>query len=121
MNDYIPDLNRAVDDLQTVLDAGLLIDLKEEVAYARRGRPRDPFDEMPWLKASVEGFGDLLADFTGLPPALCKLAALNQLMPGNRQRTALEVLREFADRILSQANQANAATLLAAERRRSRA
>ncbi len=118
--DLILDLGRITTDLARVVDAGLLSDLKEQIAYALRGRPRDDFETPQGmaLKHEIKSYGDLLACWTGLPLALCELAALNHLLPGNRQRTALEVLREFADRLEANAARQTASTILAAERRR---
>ena len=118
--DSMFDLEQITADLAKVVDAGLLKDLKEEIAYAMRGRPRNDFDTPEGLarKRDIEGYGDLLAAWTGLPLELCELAALHQLLPGNRNRTALEVLRAFADRIEAKAAQETASTILAAERRR---
>ncbi len=120
MDDSTFDLERITAELAKVVDAGLLTDLKEEIAYALRGLPRSDFDTAQGLaqERNVKGFGDLLSCWTGLPVELCELAALNQLLPGNRHRTALEVLREFANRLKADAVQQKASTILAAERRR---
>jgi hypothetical protein len=116
--DCIPDLNEAVAHLATVIEAGLLNDLKESIAYARRRRPRSDFDAFPGLRQAVENFADLLNAYTGLPRQLCKLAALNHFHPRNRDAVALATLRAFADEIREGRNHERASTILAAERRR---
>lgn len=118
MNFSIPDIDQAAADLAAVFDAGLIGELKESIAYARRGLPRNDFEARPGLKYDVEFFGGLLAEWTGLPLQLCKLAALNQLLPGNRHAVALELLTEFADRARGQAINDIADAKIRRERRR---
>ncbi len=118
MDCTIPDLDQAAADLAEVFDAGLVNDLKEEIALARRGLPRNDFDAYPGLKFDVQVFGDMLADFTGQPQALCKLVALHQLLPGNRHRQAMDILHDFAERHRAAKNQQKASSILQFERRR---
>ena len=47
MDSIWDDLEEATSNLSTVIDAGLLSELKESVAYALRGRPRDDYAAHP--------------------------------------------------------------------------
>lgn len=114
----LPDIEHAASDLAEVIGAGLLSDLKASVAFNLRNRPRSDYDAHPGLKQSVDDFGGLLYEFTGLPLQLCRLAALNQLLPSNRTAAALDTLRAFADDIRANRNRDRASTIIAAERRR---
>jgi hypothetical protein len=115
--DSLAELESAASDLALVVDNGLLGELKESIAHALRGRPRDDYAARPGLKRDVQEFGSLLHDFTGLPVAFCEMAALNQILPGNRYAQSMDTLREFADSIRGQRNRERASTILAAERR----
>lgn len=106
------EIDQAVADLQTVVDAGLLSDLKESIAFTLRGQPRSDYDAYPGLRRNVDEFAGLLGDFTGLPLQLCRLAALDQLLPHNRNRQSLEVLHEFAERIREQETKRQAASII---------
>lgn len=116
--DSIPDLDVAVADLQLVFDCGLLKELREDIAYGMRGRPRDDFEAFPWLRYDVDTFAGLLAEFTGLPLQLCELAAIRHLLPECRSRNALDILHRLAEKLRADEQQARTATILAAERRR---
>lgn len=102
MNSISCDLKQATADLALVVNEGLLSDLKASIAYSLRGQPRDDYAPYPGLKHNVEEFAGLLQSFTGLPWQLCRLAALDQLLPNNRNRQSLEVLHQFAEDIRSQ-------------------
>ena len=115
--DIIPDLDVAVADLQKVFDYGLLKELKEEIAYGMRGRPRDDFEAFRWLRYDVDSFAGLLADFTGLPLQLCELAAIRHLLPECQSRNAMDILHRLAEKLRADEEQART-TVLAAERRR---
>lgn len=114
----IPDLDVAVADLQKVFDYGLLNELKEEIAYGMRGRPRDDFEAFPWLRYDVDSLAGLLADFTGMPLQLCELAAIRHLLPECRSRNALDILHRLAEKLRADEQQSRTANILAAERRR---
>ncbi len=116
--DSIPDLDVAVADLQKVFDYGLLDELRRDIAYGMRGRPRDDFEAFPWLRSSVDSFAGILADFTGLPIQLCELAAIRHLIPECRSRNALDILHRLAEKLRADEEQSRTATILAAERRR---
>jgi hypothetical protein len=116
--DSLSELEGAANDLALVADNGLLGELKESIAYALRGRPRNDFEARPGLRQDVNEFAGLLQSFTGQPYQRCQLAALNQLLPGNRYAESLDTLRAFADKIREQSNRERATTIIAAERRR---
>jgi hypothetical protein len=118
MDSILADLEQATADLMLVCHEGLLRELKESIAYALRGQPRTDWEAHPGLKANVDEGGELLHLFTGLPLELCKLAQLNQLLPSNRSRQSLDVLRDFADRIRAEEATRRAANILDIERRR---
>ena len=115
--DSIADLNDVAAKLATIYDAGLVAQLKEEVAVALRGFPRSDFDRMPGLKFNVQEFAKLLQDFTGLGLSLCEWAAFCQLCPNSRQAIALETLTEFSDRLQEEQAKEDADAWVASKRR----
>lgn len=116
--DSIPDLDVAVADLQKVFDYDLLDELRRDIAYSMKGRPRDDFQEFPWLRRNVNYLARLLVEFTGMPLPLCELAALRHLLPECRSRIAMDILHRCAEKLRADEEQARTKNILAAERRR---
>ena len=116
--DCIPDLDVAVADLQKVYDYGLLDELRRDIAEAMRGRPRDDFEAFPWLRRDVDYLAGMLADFTGMPLALCELAAIRHLLPECRSNNCCDILHRMAEKLRADEHQSRASTILSAERRR---
>lgn len=92
-------LIRAIADLAELEAAGLLPDVKADVAADRRGWPRSDLDRFPLRAPYVQYITREAAQLFALPLADCEAAAIAALLPDGRTAQVLRAIDRIKARL----------------------
>lgn len=93
-------LKKVIGMIAEIEDAGMLGELQENIAAARRGRPRDDLQRYPLCAPMVKTVAGVTARIFNLDPEACLDATIEAILPDTWESLALDEIRRLHARLL---------------------